>query len=230
MAARDTVRTRRRLTPGPPSPFRAAHARARAPLRAPSSRPPPRSVGFAQFFGWVGFVAIEGSLSLIVVREYGFTHQNVIEVWGPTSLAMLLGTVLFSQLHKAKCRAWRIAAIAIAVLPISFISLFSDYLGDGRVNVARYRHSQNLTAMIAVFVVGVGGLLFSFAVTNTLFNALLMQHLAPHQQATYQTPVQTLAAVGRGIGPFLGTLIIARGDECVQSRPSAGAACVPLAI
>ena len=49
--------------------------------------------------------------------------------------------------------------------------------------------------------------------TNTLFNALLMQHLAPHQQAQFQTPVQTLAAVGRGIGPFLGTLIIARGDE-----------------
>ena len=28
-------------------------------------------VGFAQFFGWLGFVAIEGSLSLIVVEAYG---------------------------------------------------------------------------------------------------------------------------------------------------------------
>ena len=40
-----------------------------------------------------------------------------------------------------------------------------------------------------------------------------MQRLAPHQQAQFQTPVQTLAAVGRGIGPFLGTLIITKGDE-----------------
>ena len=62
-------------------------------------------------------------------------------------------------------------------------------------------------------MLGLGSLLFAFAVTNTLFNAVLMQHLAPHQQAVFQTPVQTLAAVGRGIGPFLGTLIIAKGDE-----------------
>ena len=66
---------------------------------------------------------------------------------------------------------------------------------------------------IAAFTLGLGSLLFAFAVTNTLFNALLMQHLAPHQQARFQTPVQTLAAVGRGIGPYLGTLVIALGDE-----------------
>ena len=65
----------------------------------------------------------------------------------------------------------------------------------------------------AVFTLGLGSCLFAFAVTNTLFNAILMQHLAPHQQAKFQTPVQTLAAVGRGIGPFLGTLLINIGDE-----------------
>ena len=85
-------------------------------------------VGFAQFFGWVGFVAVEGSLSLIVVREYGFTHQNVLAVWGPTSAAMLCGTFLFAQLHKAKWRAWHIAATAIVALPVSALSLFSDQL------------------------------------------------------------------------------------------------------
>ena len=69
------------------------------------------------------------------------------------------------------------------------------------------------THVLTVFVTGVGSLLFAFAVTNTLFNAILMQHLLPHQQAKFQTPVQTLAAVGRGMGPFLGTLIIAKGDE-----------------
>ena len=63
---------------------------------------------------------------------------------------------------------------------------------------------------------GVGSLLFAFAMTNTLFNAILMQHLKPHQQAKFQTPVQTLAAVGRGIGPFLGTVVMAKGDEYRQ--------------
>ena len=63
------------------------------------------------------------------------------------------------------------------------------------------------------FVGSIGSLLFSFAVTNTLFMAILMQHLAPHQQATFQTPVQTLGQVGRGIGPYLGTLLIQRGDQ-----------------
>ena len=35
------------------------------------------------------------------------------------------------------------------------------------------------------------------------------------QQAKFQTPVQTLAAVGRGIGPYLGTLLINVGDGWV---------------
>ena len=40
-----------------------------------------------------------------------------------------------------------------------------------------------------------------------------MKQLAQEQQAQYQPPVQTLAAIGRGIGPFLGTLIISQGDK-----------------
>jgi hypothetical protein len=39
-------------------------------------------VGFAQFMGWVGFVAIEGSLSLIIVEAYGFTHSDVRDCLG----------------------------------------------------------------------------------------------------------------------------------------------------
>ena len=34
-------------------------------------------VGYAQFMGWLGFVAIEGTLSLVVVENYGFTHTDV---------------------------------------------------------------------------------------------------------------------------------------------------------
>lgn len=64
--------------------------------------------------------------------------------------------------------------------------------------------------------IGVGSLLFAFALTNTLFNALLMQRLAPYQQAKFQTPVQTLGAVGRGIGPYLGTLLIHWGNQRSQ--------------
>jgi hypothetical protein len=53
-----------------------------------------------------------------------------------------------------------------------------------------------------------------------LFNGLLMQHLQPHQQARFQTPVQTLAAVGRGIGPFMGTVLMQTGDQRHVRRPS----------
>ena len=67
--------------------------------------------------------------------------------------------------------------------------------------------------MIASFTLGLGSCLFAFA--QTLFNAILMQHLAPHQQAKFQTPVQTLAAVGQSIGPYLGTLLINIGDHWV---------------
>jgi len=74
--------------------------------------------------------------------------------------------------------------------------------------------------MVVLFALGLGSLLFAFAITNTLFNGLLMQHLQPHQQARFQTPVQTLAAVGRGIGPFMGTVLMQTGD---QRHPGLGA-------
>ena len=96
-------------------------------------------------------------------------------------------------------------------LPVGAVALFFDTV-KGLITQSRYVYSES-PFMIGLFVVGLGSLLFAFAITNTLFNASLMRHLAPHQQAKYQTPVQTLAAVGRGIGPFLGTLIIAKGDE-----------------
>lgn len=41
---------------------------------------------------------------------------------------------------------------------------------------------------------------------------MLMGRLKSHQQSKFQTPVQTLSAVGRGIGPYIGTLLIAYGD------------------
>lgn len=168
-----------------------------------------RLVGFAQLFGWLGFVAIEGSLSLIVVESYGLTHADVIAVWGPTSLAMLLGTALFSALHKAKWRGSTIATVAIAALPVAAAALVHAMGGKG--GNTPYEFERSWVA-IAWFAGGLGALLFAFAVTNTLWNALLMQHLQPHQQAQFQTPVQTLAAVGRGIGPYLGTVIIGAGD------------------
>ena len=99
-------------------------------------------VGFAQFFGWVGFVAIEASLSLIVVREYGFTHQNVVIAWGPTSAAMLGGTFLFSHLHKAKCAPHLITLVAISTLPIGLFSLYSDY-ARGLATESRYVYSES---------------------------------------------------------------------------------------
>lgn len=60
---------------------------------------------------------------------------------------------------------------------------------------------------------GVCLMLAAFAMTNTLFNGLLIQRLAPHQQSKYQAPVQMLAAVGRGVGPFLGTSLMVLGDS-----------------
>lgn len=169
-----------------------------------------RLVGFAQLSGWLGFVAIEGSLSLIVVESYGMTHADVIAVWGPTSLAMLLGTLLFSRLHKAKWRGSTIATVAIASLPMAAAGLVRAMGTQPPSSAYEFERSW---VSIASFAGGLGALLFAFAVTNTLWNALLMQHLQPHQQAQFQTPVQTLAAVGRGIGPYLGTLIMAKGNE-----------------
>ena len=163
-------------------------------------------VGLAQFLGWIGFVAIEGTLSLVVVEAYGLTHNDIIFVWAPTSAAMLLGTVLFSRLHSQKWKPFHITLIAIASL---FVSFFGLYFAVRRTTGAVFDRSR---ASVASFTIGLGALLFAFAVTNTLFNALLMQHLKPHQQAQFQTPIQTLASVGRGIGPFLGTVAIAAGD------------------
>jgi hypothetical protein len=180
---------------------------------------------------------------------------------------MLLGTVLFSMLHKSKWDAGNIASIGLVALPVSAIS---TYHAVGGVHGGAYDQSS---LAVASFVMGLGSLLFAFALTNTLFNAMLMQHLLPHQQvcgihaashtphahttpthhthpphahttrthhthhhthtllpelladcilmfttetavqAEFQTPVQTLAAVGRGVGPYIGTMLIATGDD-----------------
>ncbi len=60
---------------------------------------------------------------------------------------------------------------------------------------------------------GVCALLLAFAMTNTLYNAMLIQRLAPYQQARFQTPVQMLATTGRGIGPWLGTVVLYNAGE-----------------
>jgi hypothetical protein len=46
-------------------------------------------VGWAQFAGWTGFVAIEGSLSYVVVDAYGLSHREVFYAWVPVSGAPL---------------------------------------------------------------------------------------------------------------------------------------------
>jgi len=165
-------------------------------------------VSWAQFTGWMGFVAIEGSLSVIIVEAYGFTHQSVIYAWVPISAMMLAGTIAFSYLHKTlKYRPRAISRIALAALGIASISLcYTLYRTD-------VYGSSVTKSSSASLVLGVGALLFAFALTNTLFNGLLMVQLLPHQQAKYQTPVQTLSAVGRGVGPYVGTLLMAYGDE-----------------
>lgn len=159
-------------------------------------------------------MAIEGSLSLIVVEAYGFTHADVIVVWAPTSAAMLLGTLMFSRLHKGSWAAHNIAAVSWVALPLGALALFRA-VGQTSEDDYGIVYDRSGEAIVA-FVLGLGSLLFSFALTNTLFNAILMQNLLPHQQARFQTPVQTLAAVGRGIGPYLGTLVIYSGDQQTQ--------------
>ena len=170
-------------------------------------------VGFAQFFGWFGFVAIEGSLSIVVEHLYGFTHANVVAVWVPTSAAMLLGTTLFAMLHKRKWRAASIAWIALAALLVGGVSLVAATRLMPSVASGIAIDATLSTVSIACLTGGLGSLLFAFAVTNTLFNGILMQHLRPHQQSAFQTPVQTLGAVGRGIGPYLATLAISYGEQ-----------------
>lgn len=166
---------------------------------------------FAQFFGWIGLSAIEGSLSLIVVESFGFTHSQLFAVWVPTSAFMLLGSPLFIRMHRWRWRASSVATVAIAALPFGVVGLVWG-MGpnlSARVPPVFSRTTSGAPwAPIAAFSCGLGTLCFAFAVSNILFNWLLMSR-APR----FQAPVQTLAAVARGIGPYLGVLIITKGDE-----------------
>ena len=184
-------------------------------------------VGFAQFFGWFGFVAIEGSLSIVVEHLYGFTHANVVAVWVPTSAAMLLGTTLFAMLHKRKWRAASIAWIALAALLVGGVSLVAATRLMPSVASGVAIDATLSAVSIGCLTLGLGSLLSAFAVTNTLFNGMPMQHLRPHQQSAFQTPVQTLGAVGRGIGPYchprdLVRRTAPRGPRAVHARPRVG--------
>jgi len=192
-------------------------------------------VAWAQFAGWVGFVSIEGSYSLMMAEIYGLTHRSVWMVWIPISLLMLLGTVACGAFQKLEWSPSKGARVAYAALVIATFALWygthvapavgtsapakrrldeaasdtSDTASSNPLSVISGTFDGSLTSV----VIGIGLLLFTFALTNTLFNTLLIKQLMPHQQARFQTPVQTLAAVGRGVGPYLGTLIMAYGDE-----------------
>ena len=182
-------------------------------------------VGFAQFAGWMGFVSIEGSLSLMMTEIYGLSHRSVWVVWVPISGLMLVGTLAFSSFHRSKWRAPHVGLVAGAALLVASATLWFGI--SMRIDEAEFAEvvevdglSSNgvidigeIDASLVNLVAGIGLLLFAFALTNTLFNSILMQQLLPHQQARFQTPVQTLAAIGRGMGPYLGTLIMTYGNR-----------------
>jgi hypothetical protein len=172
-------------------------------------------VGWAQFAGWMGFVAVEGSLSYIVVDAFGLSHQEVFYAWVPSSAMMLLGTLTFASLHRRKWKALPVLGVAGGAMAASMLALGAVVLPPP------VPAAERTAGQLACLVLGVGAMLLAFAMTNTLFNGMLVQQLAPHQQSKYQTPVQSLAAVGRGVGPWAGTMLYALGDatSTVRARP-----------
>ena len=177
-------------------------------------------VGFAQFFGWFGFVVIEGSLSSSeLIRLHPRQRRRGLG-------AHLRGDAprhdALRDAAQAKWRAASIAWIALAALLVGGVSLVARRVMPSVASGIAIDATLS-TVSIACLTGGLGSLLFAFAVTNTLFNGIPMQHLRPHQQSAFQTPVQTLGAVGRGIGPYLATLAICTANS--SARASAPSTC-----
>mmetsp|Transcript_6506 Transcript_6506/g.16813 ORF Transcript_6506/g.16813 Transcript_6506/m.16813 type:complete len:332 (-) Transcript_6506:290-1285(-) len=175
-------------------------------------------VGWSQFSGWMGFVAIEGSLSLMMREFYGIDHLSLWLIWIPVSGLMLAGTLGFAQFTKWKWPASRQATVAGSALGLATgLLLYGVFTTAPQTKeVLRELDWQEHGISLSCLICGIGLLLFAFALTNTLFNSLLMQQLKPHQQTRFQTPVQTLGVIGRGLGPYLGTLLMAYGDLIME--------------
>mmetsp|Transcript_42805 Transcript_42805/g.112605 ORF Transcript_42805/g.112605 Transcript_42805/m.112605 type:complete len:497 (-) Transcript_42805:676-2166(-) len=153
---------------------------------------------YANFVGWSGYLAFEGTLSVLLVINFGLSHRHVIFGWVPAAIGTFLGSYAVSRLRSKSWSTKDLAYLASTSLLVAAVLLT---LGLSRIA------GQNVLDC-SLFVLGVSVCLFAFGVGNTVVNAQLLVHLPTHLQATYQTPVQLMANLGRGIGPYVGAIIL----------------------
>jgi len=150
--------------------------------------------GFANFLGWGGYIAFEGTFTVLLIEDFGWSSRTVILGWAPVAIAAFGGTWAFTKMRKSKwsqqshiyvAGASLAVAGALLALPIQVNWLSS-----------------------ALFVIGVTLCIFSYAISFTVVNAQLLLHVPAHMQPQIQSPVQLMATLGRGLGPYVGALMV----------------------
>ena len=161
-------------------------------------------VSFTNLFGWMGYLCIEGSLTLVLIKSFKWQYSDIIYGWLPTALSILFGTLAFASLQ-SKCE-WKMTSLFSLAEWCIIAGLALVYFLPQR-EMKSYLHAQDPYVAI-MFISACSLILFSFALSNTASNALLLLVLPKHQQAQYQAPVQLLASLGRAIGPSISAAII----------------------
>lgn len=156
--------------------------------------------GASNILGWAGYLAIEGTLTMVLVDGFAWPTTSIIIGWVPISLAIFVGTIAFRQLRKEL--KWELSRLAA-------LSSHAAFLG-GALMVATLVVPSPAVAS-ACFVASCSILICAFALGNTLANAQLLVWLPPHLQTRIQPPVQLLASIGRALGPALGVVAAMAG-------------------
>ena len=142
-------------------------------------------------------------MTLVLIKSFKWQYSDIIYGWLPTALSILFGTLAFASLQ-SKCE-WKMTSLfslaewcIIAGLALVYFFRRGDEIVPACTGSVCRHHVYKRMQLI----------LFSFALSNTASNALLLLVLPKHQQAQYQAPVQLLASLGRAIGPSISAAII----------------------
>jgi MFS family permease len=185
-------------------------------------------VGFANFFGWAGYLTTEGTLSLVLVQALGFRVESTFFGWVPTALAIFAGTLAFARFQAQGWTATALTQLAAGSLALALgsILVLETWYGEGRPAATR----RCSPSAFFWYVFGTCAVLFAFAVSNTLANAQLLLWLPSHMQARFQSPVQLLATLGRALGPSIGALIAQTSGDGLYDVPILSTSLVLVAL